>query len=262
MRRKNWIEPMSTTCSRRCGPTKARTSTAPSSCCRKRRNRCSTRASAPSSCAASRGRRSVRTSTSCVAKEDVATLRYPQGGARRAAETVKSFEMPPGFTAAVVASEPLINKADRHAVGRRRAASGSRRRPSIRTAAGRSTTDAWKETGVLKPGQIRSPRHGPHQHSQRSGREGRVHEEDRLLRRPGARHRLLPVRRWRDRRRAAGHRFHPRRRRGSRRSSASTPASRRATRTSSRTTSSSRRMAGSTRTPAAARTRNPSRIPR
>ena len=43
-------------------------------------------------------------------KEDLATLRYPQGGPRRAEDTVKSFELLPGFKATAIASEPLINK--------------------------------------------------------------------------------------------------------------------------------------------------------
>jgi glucose/arabinose dehydrogenase len=44
------------------------------------------------------------------AKSDLATLRYPAGGPRRAEDTVKSFELSPGFTAKAIASEPLINK--------------------------------------------------------------------------------------------------------------------------------------------------------
>ena len=44
------------------------------------------------------------------AKADLATLRYPQGGPRPAAETVKSFDLHPGFKATAIASEPLINK--------------------------------------------------------------------------------------------------------------------------------------------------------
>ena len=44
------------------------------------------------------------------AKEDVATLRYPKDGPKRAADTIKEFDIVPGFKASVVASEPLINK--------------------------------------------------------------------------------------------------------------------------------------------------------
>ena len=42
--------------------------------------------------------------------EDLATLRYPKDGARVAADTVKSFDLLPGFKAKAIASEPLITK--------------------------------------------------------------------------------------------------------------------------------------------------------
>ncbi len=83
-------------------------------------------------------------------KEDLATLRYPQGGPRHPEDTVKSFELLPGFKASVIASEPLINKAiamQFDAQGRLWIAETPEypngRRPSVEP--------AWKETGVLKP---------------------------------------------------------------------------------------------------------------
>jgi putative membrane-bound dehydrogenase-like protein len=90
------------------------------------------------------------------AKEDLATLRYPKGGARTAAETAKTFEMQPGFRASVVASEPLITKpiamqwdARGHLWVAETPEYPNGRRPL--------TTDAWKETGVLEPGKYDRP---------------------------------------------------------------------------------------------------------
>ncbi|HEX2746895.1 MAG TPA: PVC-type heme-binding CxxCH protein, partial [Verrucomicrobiales bacterium] len=90
------------------------------------------------------------------AKEDLATLRYPQGGPRTAADTVKSFDLSPGFTASPVASEPLINKAiamQWDARGRLWVAETPEypngRRPAI--------AEPWRETGVLKPGKYDRP---------------------------------------------------------------------------------------------------------
>jgi hypothetical protein len=88
--------------------------------------------------------------------EDLATLRYPAGGPRRAEDTVKSFEMMPGFAATAIASEPLINKPiamQFDAKGRLWIAETPEypngRRPSVEP--------AWKETGVLKPGDYDRP---------------------------------------------------------------------------------------------------------
>jgi putative membrane-bound dehydrogenase-like protein len=81
---------------------------------------------------------------------DIATLRYPSGGPRTAADTVKAFEIHPGFKASVVASEPLINKPiamQWDAKGRLWVAETPEypngRRPLV--------AESWKETGVLKP---------------------------------------------------------------------------------------------------------------
>jgi len=89
-------------------------------------------------------------------KEDLATLRYPQNGARLAADTVKSFELQPGFQASAIASEPLITKPiamQWDARGRLWIAETPEypngRRPLV--------TDAWKETGVLVPGKYDRP---------------------------------------------------------------------------------------------------------
>lgn len=90
------------------------------------------------------------------AKGDLATLRYPQGGPRTAAETVKSFDLHPGFKATAIASEPLINKPiamQWDARGRLWVAETPEypngRRPLVEP--------AWKETGVLKPDQYDRP---------------------------------------------------------------------------------------------------------
>jgi putative membrane-bound dehydrogenase-like protein len=89
-------------------------------------------------------------------KDDVAALRYPKDGARLAADTVKSFDLTPGFRASVIASEPLITKPiamqwDAH--GRLWIAETPEypngRRPLV--------TESWKETGVLVPGKYDRP---------------------------------------------------------------------------------------------------------
>ncbi len=90
------------------------------------------------------------------AKADLASLRYPQGGARPAAETVKSFELQPGFQATAVASEPLIHKPiamQWDGKGRIWIAET----PEYPNGRRPLTEAAWKETGVLKPGQYDRP---------------------------------------------------------------------------------------------------------
>jgi putative membrane-bound dehydrogenase-like protein len=84
------------------------------------------------------------------AREHLATLRYPQGGPRSAAETAKSFDLHPGFTAMAIASEPLINKpiAMQWDASGRLWVAETPEYPNGR----RPLLDApWKETGVLKP---------------------------------------------------------------------------------------------------------------
>ena len=83
-------------------------------------------------------------------KADLATLRYPQGGPRTAADTVKSFDLHPGFKATAIASEPLINKPiamQWDAKGRLWIAET----PEYPNGRRPLTEAAWKETGVLKP---------------------------------------------------------------------------------------------------------------
>lgn len=78
------------------------------------------------------------------------TLRYPQGGPLRPADAVRQFQMQPGFTAEVIAAEPLITKpiaAQWDARGRLWVAEtpeypNGRRQPKI----------PWKDTGTLEPG--------------------------------------------------------------------------------------------------------------
>jgi hypothetical protein len=89
-------------------------------------------------------------------KDEVATLRYPKNGARLASETVKSFDLMPGFKASAIASEPLITKPiamQWDARGRLWIAETPEypngRRPLV--------TEPWKETGVLVPGQYDRP---------------------------------------------------------------------------------------------------------
>lgn len=89
-------------------------------------------------------------------KADLATLRYPQGGPRTAAETVKSFDLHPEFKATAIASEPLINKPiamQWDARGRLWVAET----PEYPNGRRPLTEAAWKETGVLKPDQYDRP---------------------------------------------------------------------------------------------------------
>ncbi|MEP6670472.1 MAG: PVC-type heme-binding CxxCH protein, partial [Chthoniobacter sp.] len=88
--------------------------------------------------------------------DDLATLRYPKDGARLAADTVKSFDLLPGFKATAIASEPLITKPiamQWDARGRLWIAETPEypngRRPLV--------TEPWKETGVLVPGNYDRP---------------------------------------------------------------------------------------------------------
>ncbi len=89
-------------------------------------------------------------------KAELATLRYPNGGPLRAPDAIKQFKMQPGFLANVVAAEPLINKpiaVQWDARGRLWVAETPEypngRRPLV--------APAWKETGVLDPGNYDRP---------------------------------------------------------------------------------------------------------
>ncbi len=184
--------------------------------------------------------------------EELATLRYPAGGPLEPDATAAQFKLHPDFTATVVAAEPLINKPiamQWDAAGRLWVAETPEypngRRPII--------AEPWKETGALDPDNLDRPARDRISILERHRlARASMDEENRLSRRAGAGHRLLPLPRGRDRARAARHRFHPRPRRRAKDRARSTPASPRATRTSSPTISSSRRTAGSTRTWAAA----------
>ncbi len=84
------------------------------------------------------------------------TLRYPKDGPRTPADTLRSFEIHPGFKATTIAAEPLINKPiamQWDAKGRLWVAETveypNGRRPL--------TAEPWKETGVLLPGKYDRP---------------------------------------------------------------------------------------------------------
>jgi len=90
------------------------------------------------------------------AKADLATLRYPAGGPRRAEDAIRQFEMQPGFHASVVASEPLISKpiaVQWDARGRMWVAET----PEYPNGRRPLTAEAWKEGGVLEPGRYDRP---------------------------------------------------------------------------------------------------------
>ncbi|MBK1883367.1 ThuA domain-containing protein [Luteolibacter pohnpeiensis] len=83
-------------------------------------------------------------------------LRYPKGGPLKAEDAIKKFEMQPGFTASVVAAEPLVNKpiaVQWDAKGRLWVAETieypNGRRPAV--------AEPWKETGVVEPGKYDRP---------------------------------------------------------------------------------------------------------
>ena len=89
-------------------------------------------------------------------KADLADLRYPLDGPRRAADAIQQFKMQPGFVANVVAEEPLINKpiaVQWDGKGRMWVAETPEypngRRPLV--------APPWKETGVLDPGNYERP---------------------------------------------------------------------------------------------------------
>ncbi len=89
-------------------------------------------------------------------KSEINALRYPKDGPSAPAKTIKQFDLPPGFSVSVVASEPLITKpiaANWDARGRLWIAETPEypngRRPGV--------AEPWKETGVLKPGTYDRP---------------------------------------------------------------------------------------------------------
>lgn len=91
----------------------------------------------------------------CV-KSDLEDVRYPAGGPRRGADTVAQFKMQPGFKVSVLATEPLINKPiamqwDER--GRLWVAET----PEYPNGRRPLNAEAWKEGGVLAPGNYDRP---------------------------------------------------------------------------------------------------------
>ena len=81
---------------------------------------------------------------------ELADLRYPAGGPRRAADAIQQFQMQPGFQAGVVATEPLISKpiaVQWDGAGRLWVAET----PEYPNGRRPLNAPAWKETGVLEP---------------------------------------------------------------------------------------------------------------
>jgi len=88
--------------------------------------------------------------------DELASLRYPDGGPSRAEDTVKKMDLHPEFMVSVVACEPLINKPiaiQWDARGRLWVAETPEypngRRPAV--------VEPWKETGTLVPGKYDRP---------------------------------------------------------------------------------------------------------
>ena len=91
----------------------------------------------------------------CTAAE-LADLRYPVGGPRRAEDAIKQFQMEPGFEASVIATEPLISKpiaVQWDGAGRLWVAET----PEYPNGRRPLNAPAWKETGVLEPGNYDRP---------------------------------------------------------------------------------------------------------
>ncbi len=89
-------------------------------------------------------------------KKDLADIRYPGGGPLRAVDAIKQFKMQPGFEASVVAEEPLISKPvaiQWDGNGRMWVAETPEYPNGRRSLNG----PAWKETGVLEPGNYDRP---------------------------------------------------------------------------------------------------------
>ncbi|MEY4403510.1 MAG: hypothetical protein RIR91_1545, partial [Verrucomicrobiota bacterium] len=90
------------------------------------------------------------------AKADLDDVRYPTGGPRRGADAVAQFKMQPGFKVSVLATEPLINKPiamqwDER--GRLWVAET----PEYPNGRRPLNAEAWKEGGVLAPGNYDRP---------------------------------------------------------------------------------------------------------
>jgi putative membrane-bound dehydrogenase-like protein len=90
------------------------------------------------------------------AKADLDDVRYPTGGPRRGADAVAQFKMQPGFKVSVLATEPLINKPialqwDER--GRLWVAET----PEYPNGRRPLNAEAWKEGGVLSPGNYDRP---------------------------------------------------------------------------------------------------------
>ena len=92
------------------------------------------------------------------AKSDLEDVRYPTGGPRRGPDAVAQFKMQPGFKVSVLATEPLINKPiamqwDER--GRLWVAET----PEYPNGRRPLNAEAWKEGGVLAPGNYDRPAH-------------------------------------------------------------------------------------------------------
>ncbi len=93
-----------------------------------------------------------------AAKADLATLRYPAGGPLRGDDAIAQFRMQPGFKATVIAAEPLINKpiAQQWDERGRLWVAETPEYPNGRRPL---SAEAWKEGGVLQPGNYDRPAH-------------------------------------------------------------------------------------------------------
>jgi len=92
------------------------------------------------------------------AKSDLEDVRYPTGGPRRGPDAVAQFKLQPGFKVSVLATEPLINKPiamqwDER--GRLWVAET----PEYPNGRRPLNAEAWKEGGVLAPGNYDRPAH-------------------------------------------------------------------------------------------------------
>src|SRR6185295_11876746 len=89
-------------------------------------------------------------------KDELISIRYPEGGPSRPPETAKQMEIHPEFTVTTVASEPLLNKPiaiQFDARGRMWVAET----PEYPNGRRQSVAATWKETGVLDPGHYDRP---------------------------------------------------------------------------------------------------------
>ena len=91
-----------------------------------------------------------------VTKADLASLRYPVGGPRRGDDAIAQFRMQPGFKAKVIAAEPLINKPIAQQWDER-GRLWIAETPEYPNGRRPLSAEAWKEGGVLQPGNYDRP---------------------------------------------------------------------------------------------------------